>query len=76
MEQMTILRLFNVLKKEIDKGNGNKLIVISDDNEGNGYHGMFYGVTSDVNQIADIVYNSNGIYDSDSININDIVILG
>lgn len=40
-KQMTISILFELCKKEIAKGNGDKNIVISDDNEGNGFHGMF-----------------------------------
>lgn len=76
MEQMTVLRLYEALKKEIKKGNGNKLIVISDDNEGNSYHGMFYGVTSDAEEIEDIIVNSNGISDSVTEDVNSIVILG
>jgi len=27
------------------EGHGNKTLVLSDDNEGNGYHGMFYTLT-------------------------------
>lgn len=29
----------------MEAGNGEKSLVISDDNEGNGYHGMFFTLT-------------------------------
>ena len=44
-KQMTVNDLFELCKEAIRKGYGNKNIVLSDDNEGNGYHGMFYGFT-------------------------------
>ena len=46
MAQLTL----NDLKKQVDKavkeGHGDKYVVISDDNEGNGFHGLFFGVTT------------------------------
>lgn len=69
-KQMTISRLFELCKKEIAKGNGDKNIVISDDNEGNGYHGMFFGFTPvDENFMEDI-------YDSHTNSPSDTIILG
>ena len=46
MNQLTINELYELIKKEIKKGNGDKLVVISDDVEANGYHGLWYGFTS------------------------------
>ena len=57
---------------EIKKGNGKRKIVISDDNEGNGYHGLFFGFTA-INKGEEDLYH---IYDSVSENINEIIILG
>lgn len=45
MQQITINKLYELCKKQIEKGNGDKVIAISNDNEGNGYHGLFYGFT-------------------------------
>lgn len=45
MQQLTVKKLLELCKKEIKQGNGDKLIVISDDNEGNGFHGLFYAFT-------------------------------
>lgn len=45
---MTIYDLKKLCEREITKGNGNKEIWLSNDDEGNGYHEMFYGFTADV----------------------------
>ena len=45
MDQLTVSELYKYCIKEIGKGNGNKHIVVADDNEGNGYHGLFYAFT-------------------------------
>ena len=70
MDQLTVNELLDLCRKEIKNGNGNKRIVISDDNEGNGYHGLFYGFTKNVNDFAD------EIYDSVSSSSDDTIILG
>lgn len=70
MDQLTVNELLDLCKKEIKNGNGNKRIVISDDTEGNGYHGLFYGFTKNVNDFAD------EIYDSVSSSSDDTIILG
>lgn len=41
--QITVQELLNLCINEVKKGNGDKAIVISDDNEGNGFHGLFFG---------------------------------
>ena len=76
MKQLTVLDLFKLLEQEVRNGNGNKSIVVSDDNEGNAYHGLFYGITSEPNDIKENIECSNGIYDSQEKDLNKIVILG
>lgn len=76
MPQLTVKELYTILYKEMTKGNGDKKIVVADDNEGNAFHGLFYGITSDLNDIKENVENSNGIYDSQEKDLNKIVILG
>ncbi len=66
-EQLTVEDLFEMCKHEIQKGNGNKHIVISDDNEGNGYHGMFYGFTPCIKEFKDYIYDSNFSSEKDTI---------
>jgi hypothetical protein len=50
-------------------GNGDKMIVVADDNEGNGYHGLFYQFT----EADDFV---DAIYDSQSTDPDKIIVLG
>lgn len=42
MEPLTIKELLELCKKEVEKGNGNKVIMTANDDEGNGYHYMYY----------------------------------
>lgn len=69
MNQMTVKELMEFCKKEVEAGNGDKMIVISDDNEGNGYHGLFWQFSP-----ADDFVDS--IYDSKSTDPNEIIVLG
>ena len=69
-KQMTVKDLALLCIEEVKKGNGDKNIVLSDDNEGNGYHGMFYGFS----EVDD--YFSEQIYDSHTKSAGDTIILG
>lgn len=40
---ITVKELLLLCSKEVKKGNGDKHILISDDDEGNGFHTLFYG---------------------------------
>lgn len=42
MKPITVKDLMYACVREVDKGNGNKVIMISDDDEGNGYHYLWY----------------------------------
>ena len=58
MKQITVKELLELCQEQIEKGNGDKNIVLSDDNEGNGYHGMFYGFTDNSEDFIDDIYDS------------------
>ena len=45
---MTVKELMKACKEQIAKGNGDKIVLLSDDEEGNGYHEMYYAFTEDV----------------------------
>ena len=45
MEMLTINDLAKFVNAEIKKGNGAKKIMLSDDDEGNGYHGLYFSFT-------------------------------
>ena len=74
MAQLTL----NDLKKHVDKavknGHGDKYVVISDDNEGNGFHGLFFGVTPISKE--DWVYYESLVNDSVVCDYRYLVILG
>lgn len=76
MEQMTVQKLFLELKELVEKGQGDKKVVLADDNEGNGFHGCYYSITSTPKEVKSTIEISNGLYDSQTKNYNDIVIIG
>lgn len=66
MEQIKVKELYELCKAQIDKGNGDKYIVVADDNEGNGYHGMFFGFSEDVEDYINLI-NDSQIIDADKL---------
>lgn len=72
MKQLTVKDLLAICKKEVQNGNGDRIIVISDDNEGNGYHGLFYHFTI----IDENEKKFFQVYDSQETDINKIIVLG
>lgn len=42
---LTIDELYSILRTERIKGNGGKKILLSTDDEGNGYHECFFGIS-------------------------------
>lgn len=72
MKQITVNELLKMCQQEVANGNGDRAIVIGDDNEGNGYHGMFFGFT----KIEEEDKKYYLISDSQEYDINKILILG
>ena len=66
---ITVKQLLDYAKDEVKKGNGDKFIMISDDDEGNGYHYLWYSFTE-----TDGFYIAN--LDTDIAKIEDTIILG
>lgn len=75
MQQLTVKTLLELCKKEIKKGNGDKLIVISDDNEGNGFHGLFYAFTQ-VQGKENKDYFKTLLNDTCETNLDNLLLLG
>lgn len=48
MNVVTVERLLELCKQEIANGNGKKKILLSNDDEGNGFHECYYEFTEDV----------------------------
>lgn len=42
---ITVEQLLNACARQVDLGNGDKRILISTDDEGNGFHELFFGFT-------------------------------
>ena len=68
---LTVKDLYEKCKEQIDQGNGDKKILISADDEGNGFHGLFYPFTYDQEMIGNY---KEAIYDD--VNLKDVVLLG
>ena len=80
MTELTIDTLYKLCKEQREKGNGKKRILISDDDEGNGYHGLFFGFTPTKNpddelDFFDAAYINKPLQVKEG-NINDFVLLG
>lgn len=45
---VTVKQLLKLCQQQVAKGNGDKIIVLSNDDEGNGYHEMIYHFTENV----------------------------
>lgn len=76
MEQMTVKQLFNELSSLMLQGMGDKKIIVADDNEGNSFHGIYYGCIGSPKKVYALVKASSGLYDSQEKDINNIVIIG
>lgn len=70
MKQLKVKQLYELCKTQVEKGNGDKYIAVADDNEGNGFHGMFFGFTEEVEGCINL------INDSQIIDVNKLIILG
>ena len=46
MKPLTVKDLMHECVRQVDKGNGNKVIMISSDDEGNSYHYLWYNFTT------------------------------
>ena len=67
---LTIDELYSILRTERTKGNGK--IMISTDDEGNGYHPLFFGVTPITEDFSYATFYGVSFEDAK----NDCVILG
>lgn len=69
----TVNELLSACKKQVEKGNGNKVIIVGDDNEGNGYHELGFLFTDDKEFIEEVI---DEIYDTSENDPKKIIILG
>lgn len=48
---MTVKKLKRLCEQQIAKGNGDKVILLSNDDEGNGYHECYYAFSENVAEL-------------------------
>jgi hypothetical protein len=82
MKPLTINELYKDCQKQIKKGNGDKVIMISSDDEGNSYHYLWYSFT-DMKTMEEPVKLGSKVYecpfifaDENVASKNDTIILG
>jgi hypothetical protein len=73
-KQIKLKELYDECKKQMALGNGEKFLVVSDDNEGNGFHGMFFTITPIEPKMKD--YYEHLIMDSCETNADNILLVG
>ena len=73
-KQIKLKDLYAACKKQMEMGNGEKFLVVSNDNEGNGFHGMFFTVS--VIRKKDRRYYESLIMDSCETNADNILLVG
>lgn len=71
---LTVDELYTELAKARKMGMGNKKIMLSDDDEGNGYHLCFYAVTPAKEVFGDCPYGLP--YSVNAKNLDDYVVVG
>lgn len=68
---ITVKQLLAMCKEQLNKGNGDKYILISDDDEGNGFHTLFYGM-DDSREVKEMALMCEHDYHT----LDEIVVLG
>ena len=75
---LTVKELYKRCKEEIDKGHGDHVIMLSDDDEGNGYHYCWYAFTPAEELATDSFGDGYDYYgfDEDIAPMENTIILG
>ena len=74
MDQIKLKDLYQACKKLMKKDHGEKSLVLAADNEGNGYHGMFFTLTVITPENADGFRGLIG--DNAEPNLFNIIVVG
>ena len=73
MDGITLKELKAIVDNGVRHGYGNKVVLLSDDDEGNGYHTLFFGLTTNKKDVAETLKYA---FDHDGHDPKDVVILG
>ncbi len=68
---ITVNKLLKLCKEQVKKGNGDKIVLLSDDDEGNGFHTLYCGFTDDEKDIEEY---SDSFHDGNDP--SEVIILG
>lgn len=71
--QITVNELYAMCVSAIGKGYGKRKIIISDDVEGNGFHGLYFGFCT-VRQLD--LFDDSCIVDTETNNEDELLVLG
>lgn len=74
MVGLTVKDLLSACKEAVKEGYGDRVVMLSDDDEGNGYHTLFYAFTSDKDMLR-YIFEDHLLHD-DGYKPEDIIILG
>ena len=74
MKHLTVKDLKKLCDEQIRKGNGDKKILISDDDEGNGFHSLFFPFTDNTEDVKMLLDSTFHEYYGDTP--EELVILG
>lgn len=69
---LTVEDLLRLCRQQCANGNGKKTVLISTDDEGNGFHTLYYGFADTSNNA---LYAQYGMF-ADNNNPDDVVLLG
>lgn len=64
---ITVRQLHEILKQAVKDGYGDKHILISGDDEGNSFHTLFYGLTTDTEELKYICGIEHGHHDPSEV---------
>ena len=73
---LTIRQLYNECKAQMLRGNGDKVIMISSDDEGNCYHYLWYSFCDAKEILEDPDCYMGSDFDKDIAEVDDTIILG
>lgn len=73
MTGLQVKHLYAICVENMKRGNGDKIVLLSDDDEGNGYHTLYYGIYDDPEGLERL--HDSG-YFHDNNDPRDVVLLG
>lgn len=72
VQQVTVKEMYMALGKAIKNGDGDKYLIAANDNEGNGYHGVFYHIST----CEQCGVTPSDISDSMIKDVNNLMVIG